>query len=147
MTYQRSDADDGRTEAVADVLTIREAQWLLDWNTPYGQAFADASSRFPHLRMTHAVLHAAKSIGRISAILEKFDHSDPVFDAQLYSTMESECASLMAVAMRLSQLIGFDLATAYVRADEVKNNVQHHAVLKEDCKAKKVIKRFLPKGK
>lgn len=66
-------------------LTIRNAQRNHPWNTlnggygavPYSEGVRRAEvmpGGVPHIQGTHAVLHAAKSLGKLAAVFEALDH-------------------------------------------------------------------------
>lgn len=104
----------------ASQLTIRFAQVNQPWTVPYsGGVLIASDAHVPHILESHAVLHAAKSVGKLAAVFEGADHGRPV-DVGLISDM---AADLVTAALRLANLCDFDLATALVERVQEKNGV------------------------
>jgi hypothetical protein len=104
----------------ASQLTIRFAQDHQPWMVPYsGGVLIAAAAHVPHILASHAVLHAAKSVGKLASVFEGADHGKPV-DAGLVSDMT---ADLVTAALRLANLYKFDLAAALVERVKEKNGV------------------------
>lgn len=110
-------------------LTISHAQKHQPWLVPYSPNFMAATSYtgpngrylMPHLMGTHVTLHAAKTVGQISAVFEALDHSsEEITDAQR-QTIADKAADLMTAALRLANLYNFDLAEVLVDRVESKN--------------------------
>lgn len=112
-------------------LTVRFIQLNHPWNVlnggygavPYSNGIRAAEAlHVPHIQGSHAVLHAAKSVGKLSAVFEALDHKQ-VAPAALHfnhrfgltdeqsAVIRAMSADLVTVAVRLAHLFGFDLAT------------------------------------
>jgi hypothetical protein len=113
------------TEALvtANELTIRHAQVHQPWAVPYSDGVMKALIEgVPHILGSHVVLHAAKSVGKIATVFEKFDHGER--RTQIHTDAIAEMAAdLVTAALRLANLYGFDLASTLVDRVEEKNGV------------------------
>lgn len=107
------------TERDPAELTIRAAQENQPWTVPYLAAVRDAAKNIPHILASHAVLHAAKSVGKLAAEFEKADHGF-LIDEGVVAAMS---ADLVTAALRLANLYGFDLASVLVERVTEKNGV------------------------
>ena len=104
----------------SEELTIAHAQRVQPWTVPYLAAINDAAAGpIPHALASHAVLHAAKSVGKLATEFEKADHGHPI-DEQVVAAM---AADLVTVALRFANLYHFDLASVFVTRVEDKNGV------------------------
>lgn len=72
----------------------------------------------------HAVLHAAKTVGKLSGVFEERDHTGVMTD-KMEATLADMAADLMTAALRLANLCEFDLALEVVRRSEEKNGVKY----------------------
>jgi hypothetical protein len=104
-------------------------QFLQDtqpWRVPYSETLNQAvqeDAGLGHLMGSHAVLHAAKTVGQLAAVFENLDHTGkPPSPAQL-EVLRDKSADLVTAAMRLANLYGFELARAVVERSEEKNGV------------------------
>jgi hypothetical protein len=108
-------------------LTISHAQKHQPWTVPYstGVEQARADGTIPHIMSSHAVLHAAKSVGKLAAVFEKLDHQHPTIRETVDETLliGDMCADLVTAALRLANLHGIDLAKVLVERIEEKNGI------------------------
>jgi len=102
-------------------LTIWEAQTHQPWTVPYLQALQEAADNksIPHALASHAVLHAAKSVGKLAAEMEKADHG-LLIDEDVVRAMS---ADLFTIALRFANLYSFNLAVELVQRVHEKNGV------------------------
>jgi hypothetical protein len=115
-----------------NTLTIRHAQDNQPWVVPYSDNFMSAirytgpsgGYLMPHLMGSHITLHAAKTVGQISAVFEALDHNSTVISAEQVGILCDKAADLMTAAMRLANLYKFDLTFALVERSEDKNGVK-----------------------
>lgn len=101
-------------------LSLRDMQARLPWTIPYSQAFTTSSE--PHRNLTHDVLHVMKSLGRIAAMAEDFDHGRP--PRMTVEQLAKEVADLPICALHIAKtnpLGVFDLHDAVVRHSEMRN--------------------------
>lgn len=113
-------------------LTLTEAQKFQPWSTigggygtqPYSVAIRNAEGAgLPYIQATHAVLHAQKSLGKLAAVLECWDHDqgEPwahgtpleefmVNDPEGVAEIRAMSADLVTAALRLANLFAFSLA-------------------------------------
>lgn len=116
-------------------LTLRKAQRNQPWTLPYSSGVVFAfQDTVPHILGTHAVLHAMKSVGKLSSVFEALDHPEPGIPrdnsyqpgpaepnfVQL-SMIADMAADLVVVALRLANLYDFDLEDVLVRRVIEKN--------------------------
>lgn len=127
-------------------LTLNEAQRLHPWNTlnggygavPYSEGVRRAEvmpGGIPHIQGSHAVMHAAKSLGKLAAVFEALDHKDAAPAASPEShglfglsdeqraTVCAMSADLVTVALRLAHLYHFDLESELKSRAKEKNGV------------------------
>jgi hypothetical protein len=83
------------------------------WTVPYAPAVAGDRERMA----AHNVHHAAKSVGKLSAVFEDLDHGRSL-DVQ---TIKDMAADLFTEALRFANLYGFDLETELRRRVNEKN--------------------------
>ncbi len=101
-------------------LTFTRAQHYQSWTVPYSDGVRSAACKdVPHILASHAVLHAAKSVGKLATEMEKADHGFLV-DEQAVAAMS---ADLVTAALRLANLYGFDLAAVLCERVAEKNGV------------------------
>lgn len=105
-------------------LTIRGAQAAQPWTIPYSKG-VDAASKdlVPHILASHAVLHAAKSVGKLAAVFEALDHKPFSLSSTQVDDVVAMSADLMTIALRFANLYDFDLARALVDRVQEKNGV------------------------
>ena len=103
-----------------DQLTIAFAQENQPWEVPYSANLLAATTHtgpngqylMPHLFGTHAVLHAQKTLGKMSAVFERLDHTgEPITDDQR-QVLADMSADLMTAALRMANLFEFQLDEA-----------------------------------
>jgi hypothetical protein len=106
-------------------LTISEAQNRQPWTVPYSAGVRHAADGgwVPHILASHAVLHAAKSVGKLAAVFEALDHRDTPIGGAEVAVVGCMAADLVTAALRLANLYDFDLATVLCRRVEEKNGV------------------------
>ncbi len=103
-------------------LTIEVAQKNQPWTVPYSEGVREAQRAWvPHVLASHAVLHAAKSVGKLAAVFEALDHSGAPIDDTQRQTVKDMAADLTAAALRLANLYHFSLADELERRAEEKN--------------------------
>lgn len=106
----------------AGSLSIRSAQLYQPWVVPYSDGVTAAEENVPHILSSHAVLHAAKSVGKLAAVFEKLDHTgaDSLTDDER-ATVAAMSADLVTIGLRLANLHDFDLAEVLVERVKEKN--------------------------
>lgn len=106
-------------------LTILDAQIFQPWAVPYSPGVVHAEENdVPHILASHAVLHAAKSVGKLAAVFEAMDHRPSgLMNGAEFEVVKGMSADLMTVALRMANLHGFSLAEELVRRVEEKNGV------------------------
>jgi hypothetical protein len=126
-------------------LTIKQAQDRHPWNTlngGYGAVPYSAGVRraevmpggVSHIQGSHAVLHAMKSVGKLSAVFEALDHRDVAPAALAFnhrfkltdeqtSALKAASADLVTAALRIAHLYDFDLSYELERRAVEKNGV------------------------
>ena len=105
-------------------LTFRDAQVNQPWTVPYSADFkATADNVLLHLYGSHAVLHAAKSVGKLAAVFEELDHTGGVPGPVSANTIRNMAADLVTAALRLANLYDFDLESELRRRVHEKNGV------------------------
>lgn len=110
--------------APGDHLTIDQAQYGQPWTVPYAQDFVDAQAKLlPHLYLTHAILHAAKSVGKLAAVVENLDH-DPLMVPSQRRVCADMAADLVTAALRIANLLGFRLSTVLAERVAEKNGAE-----------------------
>ena len=97
---------------MSDVAFLQKNQ---PWTVPYTAEVAEDMVRLA----AHNVLHAAKSVGKLSAVFEAVDHGHPMD----VDTIKDMAADLFTAAMRFANLYGFDLETELRRRVLDKNGV------------------------
>lgn len=111
-------------------LTIRQVQDEQPWTVPYSEGVNEAERNgVPHILASHACLHAAKSVGKLSAVFEARDHHDyfePIERQKQLITIKAMSADLFTIALRMANLYGFDLATELVKRVREKNGPDSH---------------------
>lgn len=101
-------------------MDLYELQRRQPWTVPYSPGVVTARvGPVPHILSSHAVLHAAKSVGKLAAVFEAADHGQPVDEA----TVKAMAADLVTAALRLANLHGFDLETVLRERVKDKNGV------------------------
>lgn len=106
-----------------DDLTVTELQRRQPWVVPYSEQFNRASYHTPHLRATHAVLHAIKSLGKIATVLEAIDHrGGAIFDNER-EVIQEMAADVFTIALRLANLFSFSLIHSLRRRVKIKNDI------------------------
>jgi sugar phosphate isomerase/epimerase len=96
---------------------VRFLQEHQPWTVPYTPEVAACRERMA----AHNVLHAAKTVGRLAAVFEDFDHGG-VLDTRTISDMS---ADLLSEALRFANLYGFDLESELRRRVAEKNGVSY----------------------
>jgi hypothetical protein len=115
----------------SDELTIRHAQANQPWTVPYSAGVQKAAcDDVPHILATHAVLHAAKSVGKLATVFERLDHGEEPTSIHADAVAEM-AADLVTTALRLANLYGFDLAAALCARVEEKYGVSLLAAAKK----------------
>jgi hypothetical protein len=106
-------------------LTIRHAQRNQPWTVPSSDGVRHARNAgwVPHILASHAVLHAAKSVGKLAAVFEALDHTGGPAVLNDYLTIRAMSADLVTAALRLANLFDFDLAAELVARVREKNGV------------------------
>lgn len=114
-----------RPEQQVSKLSLGDMQRSQPWTVPYSSRFEDAASaiRLPYLYATHAVMHAAKSVGKLAAVFEALDHRDSLATDEENKTIQAMSADLVTAAMRLANLGSFDLETVLRERVLEKNGV------------------------
>jgi hypothetical protein len=102
-----------------DVMSLSELQRRQPWTVPYSLAFLKSAPRLQHLKSSHAVLHAAKSVGKLAAVFEAADHGHDINEEEVANM----CADLVTAAMRLANLYSFDLQFVLERRVKEKNGI------------------------
>lgn len=108
------------------MLTLKEMQQYQPWTVPYSSRFEDAAAviRLPHLYASHAVLHAMKTLGKLSAVFEALDHRESAtVTPEEYATVKAMSADMVTMALRLANLCHFDLQEELCRRVKEKNGV------------------------
>lgn len=93
-------------------MNLYDLQRRQPWTVPYRHGFTDMGN--------HAVLHAAKTVGKLSAVFEKFDHDGKPVDV---SEIKAGAADLITAGMRLANLYGFNVETALCDRVREKNGI------------------------
>ncbi len=107
----------------AEKLTIRHCQSAQPWAVPYSRGVEHAREYdVPHILGSHCAMHAAKSVGKISAVFEALDHEGNISEEQR-ATLSAMSADLVTAALRFANLYRFDLATALDERVREKNGV------------------------
>ncbi len=109
--------------AMRDEMSLSELQRHQPWTVPYSPGVTDALKDVPHLLASHAVLHAAKSVGKLAAVFEAADHGGSVD----LGAIQAMAADLVTAAMRLGNLYSFDLQSAMEQRVREKNGVGFEA--------------------
>lgn len=113
-------------------LTISHAQKNQPWTIPYSEGVIRASENgVIHILGSHTVLHAIKTLGKLAAVFERWDHNPVgtvIFNdkgplIEEIETIKSMSADLVTAALRFANLYGFDLATVLAERVEEKNGV------------------------
>lgn len=105
-------------------LTISQAQEHQPWVVPYSEGVQNAACvDVPHILASHAVLHAAKSVGKLAAVFERLDHTGGAPTIEQHRDIVAMSADLFTIALRLANLYDFDLATALCERVQEKNGV------------------------
>jgi hypothetical protein len=126
-------------------LTIKQAQERHPWNVlnggygavPYSAGVRNAETMpggVPHIQGSHAVLHAAKSLGKIAAVFEALDHKEVSPTANHFNhrfglkdaataSLRAATADLFTAALRIAHLYAFDLSDALEERAREKNGV------------------------
>lgn len=92
-------------------MELSELQRRQPWTVPYREGFTAMGN--------HAVLHAAKTCGKLAAVFEAQDHGATV---DVFAIRDGAC-DLVTAAMRLANLYGFDLENHLMRRVKEKNGV------------------------
>lgn len=101
-------------------LTIQIAQNTQPWTVPYSPEFVAGPS---HIMGSHAVLHAAKSVGKLAAVFERLDHRGGNISPLEKQDVGCMAADLVTAALRLANLFGIDLAKVLCERTAEKNGV------------------------
>lgn len=104
-------------------MELKDFQTKQPWTVPYSSSFTYATATVPHLYGTHTVLHAIKSLGKISTIYERADHSVmgvTEFDKEQIAAC---AADLITAAIRFANLHGFDIEKILIQRIQEKNGV------------------------
>ncbi len=102
--------------------TVRFLQENQPWTVPYAPCCQTTVEK-----SRHAVLHAMKSVGKLSTVFEELDHGRK--DVPKHLLLVSDMAAdLMTVSLRLANLFGFDLCTVLMNRSEEKNGVKYPPV-------------------
>lgn len=112
-------------------LTIRYAQQQQPWTVPYspGVESAARSRMVPHILASHCVLHAVKSVGKLSAVFEALDHynngqiKQEALTPEQLTTVRAMSADLVTAALRFANLYDFDLSDELEARVREKNGV------------------------
>lgn len=114
------------TERAAEVardpeqLTLYEAQVRQPWTVPYGEGkwwvVTDEG------RVKHCLFHAQKSLGKIAAVVEAFDHRpDTALSDEDCDAIADMAADLVSAALQLGTAVRRSVAHALVRRVREKN--------------------------
>lgn len=115
-------------------LTIKQAQEKQPWTVPYSPAVDSAAKHgIPHILASHCVMHAVKSIGKLAAVFERYDHIDggysgtagPDYNHCEMETIKAMSADLVTAALRFANLYKFDLETVFKARVLEKNGVSY----------------------
>jgi hypothetical protein len=116
-----------------DQLTIHHAQANQPWTIAYSFGVQAASiDKVPHILASHTALHAAKTVGKIAALFEDYDHTGNDLNPQAVLALAAMSADLVTEALRFANLYGFDLAAALVERVQEKNGVN---ILEQPCRS------------
>lgn len=120
MKAERDAARAGLAPEPRGALSLREMQERLPWTIPYSPAFV--ASPEPHRNLAHDVMHVMKSLGRIAALAEDFDHGRP--PRMTREQLAKELADLPICALHIAKtnpLGPIDLHEAVVTHSELRN--------------------------
>lgn len=108
------------THPYPEQLTLWQLQSLQPWTVPYA----------PHKhwvggnegRLKHCVFHAQKSLGKITAILERLDHRDEDWLTDLECDLVGDMAAdLVSTALQIGTAVSRSVVHALVRRVKEKN--------------------------
>lgn len=105
-----------------NTLTIRHAQVHQPWVLPLAPVH---DGRVPHQLAAHAVLHAAKSTGKLAGVFEALDHSGLPINDEQRETIKAMAADLMTIALRFANLYQFNIAEVLVERVTEKNGISY----------------------
>lgn len=108
--------------------TVRFLQVNQPWTVPYAECCQSTIDK-----SKHAVLHAMKSVGKLAAMFEEYDHKGVLDDDKSLLLVADMAADLMTVRLRLANLLEFDLCTHLMIRSEEKNGVKYQPVCPYPC--------------
>lgn len=117
-----------------ETLTLWEAQIEQPWARPYGNKWYVKNSEG---QLKHTLLHASKTLGKISTIVEGLDHSERSWlsDAEL-DEVGDMAADLVSAALRIGNVVGRSVVHALVRRVKEKNGNGYGEPLPENQRAR-----------
>lgn len=101
------------------MMSLYEMQCRQPWTVPYSPGIVAVVGHVPHLLASHAVLHAAKSVGKLAAVFEGADHGKDVN----VDEVAAMAADLVTAAMRLANLYSFDVQMVLEQRVKEKNGI------------------------
>lgn len=104
-------------------MDIRTLQTNQPWTIPYSREFN--SAQLSHKHFTHAIIHAMKAIGNLSAYVDSLDHGRKSEATQ--QDIHNWIADLVNCALRMANTNPsgeFDLERAVIERMEGKNGVK-----------------------
>lgn len=115
-------------------LTIFRAQMEQPWAVPYARKHWVNNAEG---QLKHALLHATKSLGKISTIVEALDHSEASWLSDEAMATITDCAAdLLSAALRIGNVVGGSVAHALVRRVREKNGNGYGEPLPENQRAR-----------
>lgn len=115
-------------------LTVYAAQTEQPWSVPYASKHWVNNAEG---QLKHALLHACKSIGKLSSIIEHLDHDEKSWlsDAELDSVADY-AADLVSAALRIGNVVGRSIAHRLVSRVRDKNGNGYGEPLPENQRAR-----------
>jgi hypothetical protein len=86
--------------------TMSDLDWLqanLPWTIPYSREFDAAKLLLPHLDMQHAMIHVAKSMGKLAAMFDHADHARQ-HSPEAIADVRNLVADLVVCALRMANV-------------------------------------------
>lgn len=106
-------------------LTMGDVQVQLPWTIPYSPEFSRAGLYLGHLQFQHALIHVAKAVGKLAALIDDADHGRGDFPRD---EVGDRLADLVICSMRMANVIPggepLDLWNRTLDRIEAKNGIK-----------------------
>jgi hypothetical protein len=103
-------------------MNLSHMQKTQPWSIPYAARVLRHDDERTMRLANHTILHAAKSVGKLAAVIESSDHREEIdLTQEELRIVRAMSADLVTTALRLANLFGFDLEADCLERVAAKN--------------------------